>query len=489
VSVLGWSGLTVAATAAALLVPLAPAIGEDLRVVTCRSTGGSCGYVPATLRCAVLARDSGVASGLTPLSQVTSAGGSITTTKFLDGGAEVFVRDPGSARLAALARRRLTLSRSSGGPGAPDPRRVPGLNDQVGGGLAGGGLDGGGLDGGGLDGDVVGAVWGFPRHDDADAWRDRYLLAAAPVTAAAAGPGGAGVHQGVGAVVRSAGFDDPDRVRDPDGVIIEVGAQVTGAATYRQVSAGTRADAEPAAASAATTLTLDATGRASTSGPLRPVPTAAGAVRSPAGRPLADRSLAWRLGFGSDEPTTYSVRTDAAGRPTTLVLTGAVARTAGGSLRAPAELARIREQGESLGAASSAADDLAQRIRTRQTFLLDLRGPTNQRAFAQVFRAGPGLSVPLPAGAVPGRSAGAELAGPPGATTDREDQSAVATALVQRIAQDAVFVRTRVRGAGGPAGPPGAAGDQERETLMLQGFSQDFAVPASRLTRMPGCSR
>jgi hypothetical protein len=479
VSVLGWSGLTVAATAAALLVPLAPAIGEDLRVVTCRSTGGSCGYVPATLRCAVLARDSGVASGLTPLSQVTSAGGSITTTKFLDGGAEVFVRDPGSARLAALARRRLTLSRSSGGPGAPDPRRVPGLNDQA----------GGGLDGGGLDGDVVGAVWGFPRHDDADAWRDRYLLAAAPVTAAAAGPGGAGVHQGVGAVVRSAGFDDPDRVRDPDGVIIEVGAQVTGAATYRQVSAGTRTDAEPAAASAATTLTLDATGRASTSGPLRPVPTAAGAVRSPAGRPLADRSLAWRLGFGSDEPTTYSVRTDAAGRPTTLVLTGAVARTAGGSLRAPAELARIREQGESLGAASSAADDLAQRIRTRQTFLLDLRGPTNQRAFAQVFRAGPGLSVPLPAGAVPGRSAGAELAGPPGATTDREDQSAVATALVQRIAQDAVFVRTRVRGAGGPAGPPGAAGDQERETLMLQGFSQDFAVPASRLTRMPGCSR
>jgi hypothetical protein len=455
-SVLGWSGLTAATTAGALLVPLAPVIGEDLRVATCRSTGGSCGYVPATLRCAVLARDSGVASGLTPLSEVTSADGSITTTKFLDGGAEVFVRDRRSARWARLAERRLASSGSAGGPGSAGAA-------------------------------VVGAVWSFPRHDDADAWRDRYLLAAAPVTAAAAGPGGAGVHLGVDAVVRSVGFDDPDRVREPDGVVIEVGAQATDGAGYLGVSAGnpkdagTRSAAKLTGGPGATTLTVDATGRATTSGPLPLAPTAR----------RAGQSLATRLGFGPDEPPTYLVRTDAAGRPTTLVLTGTAARTADGSLLASTELTRIREQGESLGAANSADADREQGIRTRQTVLLDLRGPTNQRAFAQVFRAGRRLSVPTPAGTAPvagtapaaGRATGGSRL-----TADRKSQQAVA-ALVRRIGQDAVFVRTRVRGAADPVVPVGPAGGRRTESLMLQGFSQDFAVPASRLTRMPGCSR
>ncbi len=472
-SVVGWTGLTVAATTAALLVPLAPTIGEDLRVAVCRSTSGSCGYRPATVRCRVLSRDFGVASALTPLTEVRSGAEPITTTKFLDGGAEVAVREPPggdrTARLGLLAERRLARSGSPGVSARPGP--------DTGTGLVGDGL--------------VGAVWTFPRHDDADAWRDRYLLAAAPVTSAVAGTNGSGVHRGVSAAVRSVGFDDPDSVREPDGVVIGVGAQSLGGDVYSRASVG-RSGAEPASrptrGATLTSLTVDATGRASTFGPLPLAPTTA----------EASGSLATRLGLGPDAaagegsaddpgPATYLVRSDASGRPATLMVSGTASRTSGGSFRASAELPRIREQGESLGAAGSAVADAEQGIRTRQTIFLDLRGETNQRAFTRVFLAGGGLTVPRAARPVP---TGAGRKGRLRMATDRPGQREAVTALVRRISKDAVFVRTRVRT--GPqlaAASSTAASAAPTEAATLQGFSQDFAVPTSRLTRMPGCSR
>lgn len=475
-SVIRWSVLVAGTTAAALVLPLAPGIAEDLRVRVCRSTGGSCGYRPARVRCEVLARDSGLASGVTPLTEQTGDGGDVVVSKLLDGSAVVRLRSPRpGADLGALAARRLGLP----GPAGPRPGDDHGTADEL------------------------GAVWDFPRHDDADAWLDRYRLAEVPVTTAAAGPQGSGVHRGLGLAARAAGFDDPDAVRDPDGVVLDVATQAARPAGYVEASVPiSRSDiAGP------TELTLDGTGRATTSGGLPPAGTRGDVVLSLATRlgfepprstdfragALTGSTVGFPVGFPGDakSPHTpvpvaaiYRVRTDAAGRPMTLELTGLAGRHADGRFLAASALSRIRERGESLDAAATWVDDPGEGVRTVQTVVLDLRGDSDRKAFDRVFRTGVGLSTPGAAGA---RMAVVRAAGRTRAVrADRPAQAAAVRALVARIAKDAVFVRTRVQTS---VSTPTTGLAQRTETRMVQGFSQDFAVPTSRLTRMPGCSR
>ena len=424
--VLWWWAFAVAVVAALLVTPLAPAAGEDLRVSVCRSTGGSCGYVAPRTRCAVLSRDAGIASAVTPLRVNGSDGSDVVTTKLLDGSATVTLHDPPHVDLSGLAAARLALRPTSGGA-IGDP---PGLD----------------------------AVYRFGRHDDADAWLDHYRRVDAPVSSAVAGwtsaapASGAraavqdGLHDGVRRLVRLLGFSDLDSVREPDGVVVPVPVEaVTSAAYGRATSSGTGEVGDGSPGQTATRLTLDADGRSSTAGVLP----AAGTQDE------LERALPQALGF--DGPATYRVVSDAGHVPVRLELTGAAAIDADGDLVAAQRIANLREGGESRSSLAPGA---------MQTLVLDLRAAANREAFDRLFRvAGPVATVR----AVPLATTAAGTVAP-----DDDSQAEAVQLLAGRLADDAVYVRTAVATRGS-------------ETTLLDGFSEDLAVPASRLTAMPGC--
>ncbi len=425
---LAWWALAIAVTGALLVTPLAPALGEDLRVSVCRSTGGSCGYVAPRASCDVLSRDTGIASAVTPLRVSRAAEGSgadeVTTAKALDGTATVTLHDPAALDLGAIAAERLGVRASVGG-------RARGLD----------------------------AVFRFSRHDDADAWLDHYHRLDAPISSAAAGwsapapavdarPGEVpdGLHEGVRRLLGALGFADLDAVRSPDGVVVAVPSQAQGDAVYARASSSSSGDAVRAATP--TRLTLDGDGRSTTTGEL---PAAANQDE------LA-RALPQLVGLAG--PATYSVASDAAGDPVRLELRGLAAVDADGAYVAASRLPRLREEGRSR---SSHPDGAI------QTVVLDLRSSANREAFDRAFRvAGPAAVVRSLAVAV---SPNAGTVAP-----DAARQAAVMRLLAERIADDAVYVRTTVATRGS-------------ETTLLEGFSEDFAVPASRLAAMPGCAQ
>ena len=342
----GWA-LVLAVTAAALVLPLVPSTAEGLRVSVCRKTGGSCGYVPARIRCDVLARDTGVASGVTAIRAVSDPADRTTTTKMLDGVAVVEVRPADGRRLDQLAAARLAVVVADRPLSAADR---------------------------------LTASYRFARHDDADAWLDGYHRAGAPVVAASAGWHGDGLAEGVRRVVLALGFDDPQALSDPQGVQLDVPRQAAGPAGYwRAQAAADPLLADPLLAGAPARLELDAGGGSTTTGRLA----------------LADDgddaagSLAGRLGLAG-EPT-YSVTTDPGGTPVSLTITGEAALDGEGEYASSAELSQVRERGQSESPGARAVEaDRAQGIRTMQTVVLDLRSATNRAAFAEVFSlAGP----------------------------------------------------------------------------------------------------
>jgi hypothetical protein len=403
-TVIGWWALAVAVAGSLLLTPLAPTAAEHLRVSVCRSTGGSCGYVPPRTRCAVLSRDFGVASAVVALRETSTRDGTVVTTAALDGTASVTLVDPSGVDLSALAAERL-------GARAAGPTT---------GGLA--------------------AVYRFSRHDDADAWLDHHRGLDVPISSAAAGLDGwqgAGsdddLHAGLRSALQLLGFADPAADRTPDGVVVGVPLQAQGSRAYGQASSSSAGTSAPEVGLRAT---LDADGRSTTTGGLA----------AASNQDELARSLAQQVGLAG--AATYRVTADATGQPVRLELSGAAATSPGGGYAATELLPRLREGGSSLAAGAG---------EVREAVVLDLRSAANRAAFERVFvTAGPVSSPNLAA-----------------------QEAAVAT-LVARISDDAVFVRTRVERAD--------VGDETR-TTYLQGFSEDLAVPASSLTRMPGCSR
>lgn len=440
-----WGLLVVVVVSALLVIPFAPAIGEKVRVNVCRSTGGSCGYAAARTRCALLARDSAVASAITPMSTVRGAPEGTETTKMLDGGATVRLSDPrldvlGGDGLGTLAAQRLGV-RMAGSAGAG-----AGLTPAE---------------------DDLAAVYRFARHDDADAWLDRYQRVDVPVRVAAVGPGGPGLHTGVRRAVRSLGFGDPDAAAEPDGVVVDVPSQAAEAAGFARASGPLL----PQRPQPRPQLTLEVTGRTATTGEL-PVARTQNEV---------DGSLATRLGMLAG--ASWTVTTDAAGRPATLTVTGEAAQRGDGAFVAASSLPRLREQGASLGEGREQADLARQQgIRTVQSVVLDLRGQTNRQAFERVFLAAGPLALLRSAALRTLPRTGTVVAdpGPPAA--------AVRT-LLDRLAQDGVYVRTRTRTAPAASVSAGSATTQRTESRLLQGFSEDFAVSASRLSALPGCSQ
>jgi hypothetical protein len=172
-------------------------------------------------------------------------------------------------------------------------------------------------------------------------------------------------------------------------------------------------------------LELDGSGRSTASGPLS----------------LADnenelgRSLASQLGLAG-RPT-YSVTTDADSTPVSLTVTGESALDASGAYASSAALVRLRERGEteSPGAADVAAER-AHGVRWVQTLVLDLRPASNRAAFDAVFTVAGPLVTLRTEGTRTERTAGMVVADVPGHERAVHD-------LVDRIAQDAVFVRSR----------------------------------------------
>lgn len=71
---------------------------------------------------------------------------------------------------------------------------------------------------------------------------------------------------------------------------------------------------------------------------------------------------------------------------------------------------------------------------------------------------------------------------------DPAAQAASVRSLVQRLADDAVYVRTTTASAS-TSPTTTTSSTTGSETTLLEGFSEDLAVPASRLTAMPGCVR
>ncbi len=287
----------------------------------------------------------------------------------------------------------------------------------------------------------IAATYRFRRQDDADAWLDHYRRVDQPVKTAAAGPNGVGLSEGVRRAVRLLGFTDPDAVAAPDAVGLDVPRQATAAGSYLAASDPAPPDSAAAQQQPLPRLLLDASGRATTSGAL----------------PLADSQdeiagpLATRLGLVADP--TYEVSTDAAGRPVRLVVSGVAGQTVDGGFLA-AQTLPVREQGDSRGpGAQQAALDAERGVRTRQSVVLDLRGESNRAAFDGVFLASGALNLARP-----------------------EPTARAVQALVGRMASDAVVVRTTTR----------TVGDL---STLVSGYSQDLAVPASRMTRLPGCSQ
>jgi hypothetical protein len=398
-SLLGWWALAVAVTAGALALPLAPQAAEGLRVSVCRSTGGSCGYLPQRTRCDVLSRDSSTASALVALRR-SGSGSSEALVKALDGTAEVTLREPHGRDLGVLLGERLGV------------RVPPGRGH----GLA--------------------ATFRFPRHDDADAWLDHYHRREQPITAAAAGwstpTASAGLHEGLRRVLSGLGFADLDAVRLPDAVVVDLAGEATGSAAFGRASSGLAA--EPVAG-APSRLEVEVEGRTATSGDL---PTAADQNEADGFVP----GLAGLLGLLG--PARYRVVSDASGEPARLEVSGVAEVRPDGQVAGADRLPRLREGGGSRAAIAPGAD---------QTVVLDLRSSANRAAFDRVFR-------------VQG----------PAAVPDDTAQADAVRSLVQRVADDAVYIRTTTRTTG-------------TETTMLKGFSEDLAVPASRLSALPGCSR
>lgn len=291
---------------------------------------------------------------------------------------------------------------------------------------------------GGASGPIA-ASYRFRRQDDADAWFDHYRRIDQPVKTAAVGPNGAGLAEGVRQAVRLLGFTDPEAVTAPDAVELDVPRQATATGSY--LAASGKAPTDEGQGQLPPRLLLDANGRATTSG----------------GLPLARSqdgiagSLATRLGLVADP--SYRVSSDAAGRPMRLVVSGEAGQSVDGGFLA-AQALPLREQGDSRGSGSLQAElDRQSGVRTFQSVVLDLRGESNRAAFDGVFLASGALNLARP-----------------------QPAPRAVQALVDRMASDGVVVRTTTRTVGA-------------ETTLVSGYSQDLAVPASRMTRLPGCSQ
>ncbi len=391
-------------TASLLMLPLAPVLAEGLRVRVCRGTGGSCGYQPVTTRCTVLSRDSGVASSLTVLRSQRI--GALTVDKLVDGTATV------------------TL--------AGDRRDALGSNGS----------------------EPLESLYHFTRHDDADAWVDRYREVGDPVVEAPAGPRASGLAEGVRRTVAALGFRDPATDREPDAVVLDVPAQAAAAGSYLAASGPAR----PVAVASRPRLTLEPSGRTTTTGSLA----------TARNQDEIATSLATRLGLVAD--ARYAVSTDPTGRPERLVVSGEAGQDVDGDVLAATSLPQIREQGASRGrGALQAAIDRRAGVRTFQSVVLDLRSESNRRAFARVF---------LPAGAL-NAARSAPLVRLPRSglvVVDAQRSARAVDGLVARLAGDAVLLRETRR-------------DTADGSVLVSAFSEDFAVPASRLTALPGCSQ
>lgn len=425
-----WSSFTAAVAVSLLVLPFAGGVGQVLRTDLCRGDG-VCGYEPPRTRCDTLSRDIGLAAALTvrERSVDTDRGTEVTTTA--DG--VTVVRLIPDHDTAAVVTDRLRASSGSESGSSVTPGRV------------------------------LAQRFRFAGPDEARAWLEHRRLRYRPLHAAAVGGGDGSVDVSVGAVLGALGFEGDGTDRPPDEVEVE---------TSRQLMAGSYLAASGPAGTGAPTavLRLGGNGSAMVTGTLPPATS------------LADlqTSLATRLGMVG--PATYTVTTDGNGDPQLLLVQGEAQQREDGTFTATDTLPRLRESGVTRGhGAAAATRERADGYATVQTIALDLRSDANRRSFGDAF-------VETPTVVLPGSPPLAVVPGSGRVAVDLAEQGERVDRLVERFEQDGVYVRERSRTSGIPA-TDGTGHDRTRETTLIDAYSQDFAVPASGLTRLPGCTR
>jgi hypothetical protein len=431
--------------AALLVIPLAPTLSGAVRQVICKITQGDCGYARPKINCTLATRDRTVGAAATAFFVKVGHDDTYTITTFGDGKAEVALAD--GYQLGASG----TLGENVDLAALAKEFKAKGYVE--------------------ASASAVGGyqtVYRFDSPAAAQDWVDRHRSVPAHVANAVAGPAGDALEQGVNWVMRTTGIGDPGDSRAPDAVVIDLGAQATAGGGYGMSTlAGVNADAKGVVKGS---LRLNGDGTRSFTGSFDAEGNGSG-------------SLAFFTGkLGLTGRAAYTVRSDQQGNPIELTIVGEYGDSGGlGSLKSGLPIGdkgKIKYGGDGSGG-----------NKVNHSYTLNLQNPANRAAFDQAFVTGGPVVLPRPTShyvALPGG----------GFLPDPVELAAQLTPLVDRIGQDAVYVRSQYH-TGSTGGTIGAAGEgfglegtyRGTSADLTKVESQDYSVPASTLAPMAGCSR
>jgi hypothetical protein len=441
----GVATLIAAVFAALAVIPLAPSMAESLRESLCTITHqSSCGYARPTVRCTTATRDRTVGASVTAFFVKGGHDDKYTVTTYGDGTAEVALADSYQLGVQGTAGVKLDLEAISKELKAK--------------GYAEGSLSA-----------VAGyqTVLKFGSATAANDWVNRNRSALGQVANAVSGPVGDGLEQGLNWIKRQTGLGNQDDARAPDAVVIDLGLQATGGAGYGlSTLAGVSADTKDAVKGS---LRLNTDGTQQFTGSFE-------------GEANGTGSLAFVSGkLGLTGKASYAVKFDKDGNPVEMTVVGEYGGNGGiGSMKSGLPIGG--------GTKIKYGGDGAEGVKVNHSYTLNLLNPANRAAFDQAFvTAGP-VVLPrptptvLPVGGVP--------------APDPVQLAAQISPLVDRMAQDAVYVRSQYTTgqAGGTVGGSaegfGLDGTYKGTNADLtKAESQDFAVPSSTLSPMQSCAR
>lgn len=431
--------------AALTIAPLAPNLAESLRQSICRITNQSpCGYARPVVRCTTATRDRTVGATVTAFFVKAGHDDKYTVTEFGDGTTEIALADQYQLGVSGTAGVKLDLEAIAKELKAKG--YVEGSASALGG---------------------YQTVYTFDSHEAANAWIDRNRGLIQHITNAVAGPTGDALDQGLNWIKRKTGLGNQDDARSPDAVVIDLGAQATGGAGYGMSTlAGVGADAK---ANLKGSLRLNTNGTQQFTGSFDAEGTGGGSLAFVSGK----------LGFAGK--ASYAVKFDKDGEPVELTVVGEYGGNGGlGTLKSGLPVgggAKVKYGGD--GNSGS---------KVNHSYTLNLNNPANRAAFDQAFsRSGP-VVLPrptptfIPTGGLP--------------VLDPAQLARQVTPLMDRVAQDAVYVRSEY-GTSQLGGTVGASGEgfgldgtyKGTQADLTQVQSQDFSVPSSTLAPMQDCAR
>lgn len=437
--------LIAAVFAALVVLPLGPNLSSALRDAVCKITNqGSCDYARPVVRCTTGSRDRTVGASVTAFFVKAGHDDKYTLTTYGDGTAEIALAD--SYQLGASG----TLGAKLDLAALADELKAKGYAE---GSLAAlGGYQ---------------TVYRFQNRQDAEDWINHNRGVLQQVTNAVGGPTTDALEQGINWIKRQAGIGDRNDSRAPYAVVVDLGVQAAGGAGYGMSTlAGVSGDAKGTVKGS---LRLNGDGTKAFTGSFDAEANGTGSLAFVSGK----------LGFNGK--AAYTVKFDKDGNPVELTIVGEYGGSGGiGSTKSGLPVGG--------GTKIKYGGDGSKGTKTNHSYTLNLKNPTNRAAFDQAFvTAGP-VVLPrptqhyVPSGAVP--------------LPDPVELAQNLTPLVDRIGQDAVYVRSQYDTSqmggtvGGSAEGFGLDGTYKGSDAQLTKVeSQDYGVPTSTLQPMEGCNR